>query len=228
MMDVIRELKNIDWWTIFISVITICVCFKFLYELFEWINKRFGIETKTMREKREMKTLLDTTNDLAKQTSTSLSALQKMHIAGEESFRKRLEEHIVTSNSDIKSMHDEILEFEKHREHDRDESLKIQQELSNSIKEITDKQNDRDKKIKDLTDMFVDKQISDYRWEIINLADKISNKKIVSKECLRHAISTHAKYEQIIEEQGFTNGEVEISMEIINEEYKRILSESSK
>ena len=54
--------------------------------------------------------------------------------------------------------------------------------------------------IKELTDLFVNKQINDYRWEIINLADKISGKKFVSKECLRHAISTYEKYEKIIEE----------------------------
>ena len=91
--------------------------------------------------------------------------------------------------------------------------------------ENSKKQEDRDKLIKELSDMFLDKQISDYRWEIINLADKISNGKHVSKECFKHAIATHAKYESIIEKYGLTNGEVEISMEIINEAYKKQLSD---
>ena len=43
--------------------------------------------------------------------------------------------------------------------------------------------------------MLLDKQISDYRWEIINVADKISNSEHVSKECLKHALATYAKYE---------------------------------
>ncbi len=66
--------------------------------------------------------------------------------------------------------------------------------------------------IKNLTELFVEKQINDYRWEIINMADKISSGKVVSKECYKHAISTYERYEKIIEEKGLTNGEVEISM----------------
>lgn len=80
--------------------------------------------------------------------------------------------------------------------------------------------------IKKLTDLFIDKQINDYRWEIINLADKISSDKTsVSKECLRHAISTYEKYEKIIVENGLVNGEVEISIEIIKEAYQQKLKE---
>lgn len=79
--------------------------------------------------------------------------------------------------------------------------------------------------IKKLTDLFVDKQINDYRWEIIHLADKLASGKTVSKECLRHAISTHEKYEQIINEYGLVNGEVEISIEIIKENYQQKLKE---
>lgn len=77
--------------------------------------------------------------------------------------------------------------------------------------------------IKKLTDLFVEKQINDFRWEIINLADKIAGGKIVSKECLRHAISTYEKYEKIIIENGLVNGEVEISIEIIKENYQQKL-----
>lgn len=79
--------------------------------------------------------------------------------------------------------------------------------------------------INKLTSIFVDKEISDYRWEIINLADKILEGKTVSKECLKHAIATHAKYEVVIEESGLTNGEVNISMEIINDEYRKRLKD---
>ncbi len=79
--------------------------------------------------------------------------------------------------------------------------------------------------IKNLTEIFVEKQINDYRWEIINLADKISSGKVVSKECYKHAISTYERYEKIIEERGLTNGEVEISIQIINDSYKQRLKE---
>lgn len=79
--------------------------------------------------------------------------------------------------------------------------------------------------IRKLTNLFVDKQINDYRWEIINLADKTASGKTISKECLRHAISTYEKYEKIINEHGLVNGEVEISISIIKDAYGQILKE---
>lgn len=81
------------------------------------------------------------------------------------------------------------------------------------------------KEIKNLKDIIVDKEINDYRWEIINLADKISSGKSVSKECYKHAMSTYEKYEEIIANSGRTNGEVEISIRIIRDSYQEKLKE---
>ena len=241
-MNALEELKGIDWWHVFFAIVVALVAFQFLYGLFEWIIKKFGIETKTMREKRENKELLRTTNELAKttnelakktdelakKTAKNLDKLQSRHTLDEETFRNNLNNYMDESRKDRKAIHDEMTKFTTNRQNDRAQSLKIQKELSDSIKAIAERQDDRDKKINDLKDLFVDKQISDYRWEIINLADKISDGKRVSKETLRHAISTHTKYEQIIEEYGLTNGEVDISIEVINEELKRQLSENLK
>lgn len=121
-------------------------------------------------------------------------------------MRKQREEHnllIQTSQNLIALQEKHVEDMKKSDEHDA--------EMRNDIKK--------------LTDLFVDKQINDYRWEIINLADKIANGKIVSKECLRHAISTYEKYEKIINEHGLVNGEVEISIEIIKENYQKKLKE---
>ena len=248
-MEPIIELKEFDWWTIFLGIIVAILAFKFLYELFEWGIKKFGIETKSMREKRESKELLKETSILAKETSTlaketaklakntdvlaketaaNLEDLEERHTEDEKTFRNNLNDYMAESRKDRKALHDEMAKFTTNRQNDRAQSIEIQKELSNSIKEIAIRQDDRDKKINNLTELFVDKQISDYRWEIINLADKISDGKKVSKEALRHAIATHAKYEQIIEEHGLTNGEVDISMEIINEELKNRMSENIK
>lgn len=121
-------------------------------------------------------------------------------------MRKQREEHnllIQTSQG--------LMELQAHHKKDIERSDRRDEEISCDIKK--------------LTDLFIDKQINDYRWEIINLADKISNGKIVSKECYKHAISTYEKYEKIIERQGLTNGEVEISIQIINDSYKEKLKE---
>lgn len=234
-MDIFQELPKIDWWAACLAIVLSFLAFKFVFELLEWIITKFGIETKSMREKREMKQLLKTTNELAtttnvlaKNTAEGLSKLEIRHSSDEETFRHNLNNYMDESRKDRKVLHDEMTKFTTNRQNDREQSLKIQKELSDSIRAIADRQDDRDKKINDLKELFVDKQISDYRWEIINLADKISDGKRVSKEALRHAISTHSKYEDIIEEYGLTNGEVNISMEIINEELKRRLSENLK
>lgn len=121
-------------------------------------------------------------------------------------MRKRREEHellLNTSNSliNLQEKHEE--DMKKSDEHDA--------EMRNDIKK--------------LTELFVDKQINDYRWEIINLADKIANGKTVSKECLRHAIATYEKYEKIITENALVNGEVEISIEVIRNNYQKKLTE---
>lgn len=225
-MELLCELQKFNWWSVFLAIVAAITAFKGLYELFEWVVKKFGIETKAMREKREMKALLETTNSLAQQTARNLADLQKTHTKDEKDFKQNLENHIKESKEDRKALHDEMVQFSQNRINDRKQSIEIQKELSNSIKAIADRQDDRDKKISDLTSLFVEKQISDYRWEIINLADKISEGKRVSKEALRHAISTHRKYEKIIDEHGLTNGEVDISIEIINDELKRQLSEN--
>lgn len=71
-----------------------------------------------------------------------------------------------------------------------------------------------------LTTMFIDKSVDDIRWEIINFATKISEGKPCNKDSYKHCLHMYEKYETFIEENGLTNGEVELSMEIINESYK--------
>lgn len=106
----------------------------------------------------------------------------------------------------------------------------------NSIRKLGEKHEEDTKKyeashqqlmdeVKELKDLLLDKQISDYRWEIINVADKISAGKIVSKECLRHAITTYDKYDKIIEEYNLVNGEVAVSIGVIKAEYAKVLSD---
>lgn len=121
-------------------------------------------------------------------------------------MRDKRQEHelLIQTSQNLSALQEQHL-------HDMEKSDKRDEEITNDIK--------------NLTLLFVDKQINDYRWEIINLADKISSGKTVSKECLRHAVSTYEKYEKIIDEHGLVNGEVEISMEIVNDAYKEMLKE---
>lgn len=167
-MEPIKELLNINFSYVLLSVFVILIGIKAVVSIFEWVVDKLGLETKYMRQKREE-------HELLIQTSQNLTSLQMKHIK----------------------------DMEKSDAHDAEMKDNIQR----------------------LTDMFVDKQINDYRWEIINLADKISSGKTASKECLRHAISTYEKYEKIITDHGLVNGEVEISIEVIRDSYQQRLKE---
>lgn len=215
-METMQSLIHYNWFGVVLALISAMVAFKFLSDLFGWFVTKFGLETKSMREKRENQELLKT-------TAQNLASLQCRHTKDGKELRENLNDYIEESRADRKALHDEMKQYSQNRVDDRKQSLQIQSELKESIEEIAKKQNDRDEKIKDLADMLLDKQISDYRWEIINVADKISNGERVSKECLKHALATYTKYEEIIERHNIKNGEVAISIEIINETYRELL-----
>ena len=78
-------------------------------------------------------------------------------------------------------------------------------------------------KIEKLTQIFIDKEIDDMRWEINNFAIRVSEGKPCNKDSFKHCIHIYEKYEKILEENNLENGEVKISMELINEAYKQKL-----
>lgn len=119
-------------------------------------------------------------------------------------MRKRREEHdllIRTSQN--------LLALQQQREQDVARSDRRDEEIANDIR--------------NLTQMFVDKEIDDMRWEINNFATKVSEGKPCNKDSFKHCIHVYEKYEKILEENGLENGEVEISMEIINDAYRQKL-----
>lgn len=121
-------------------------------------------------------------------------------------MRKRREEHsllIQTSQN--------LIALQKQREKDIERSDKRDEEIASDIK--------------NLTRMFVDKEIDDMRWEINNFATNVSEGKRCNKDSFKHCIHVYEKYEKILEENGLENGEVEISMELINDTYKQKLKE---
>lgn len=228
-MDNISQLSQIDFKQLFIWIILLLVAAKFLIELFGGtigkLLKKLDIETKTMREKREQRELLKTTAQLAKTTAENLDKLQKRHTKDEEEFRNNLNNYMEESRKDRKAIHDEMKQFSNNRISDRQQSLEIQKELKDSIKGLVNGQEERDAKIENLTSLFVDKEIDDYRWEIINFATKVSEGRPCNKDSFKHCLRTYEKYEALLEKYGLENGEVEISMEVVNEAYKKKLLE---
>lgn len=121
-------------------------------------------------------------------------------------MRQKREEHelLIQTSQNLTALQ------EKHKE-DVERSDRRDEEISSDIKK--------------LTQMFVDKEIDDMRWEINNFATKVSEGSPCNKDSFKHCIHVYEKYEKILEENGLENGEVEISMELINDAYKEKLKE---
>ena len=225
-MDELKGLEKIDWWYVAIAFVVLLVGIKFVWSLIDWLFvEKLGIETKKMKQRRQDRETLKATAELAKTTAENLDKLQQRCTIDEEEFRSNLHDYMEESRKDRKALHDEMTKFTNNRADDRKQSLKIQKELKDSIRGLIDGQQDRDEKINNLTNMFVDKEIDDYRWEIINFATKVSEGKPCNKDSFKHCLRTYEKYEALLEKYGLENGEVEISMQVVNEAYKKKLLE---
>lgn len=76
-----------------------------------------------------------------------------------------------------------------------------------------------------LTLIIQDKNINDWRYEILDMASAISSGRRYSKEQYDHVIDIHGRYEDLLESLGRTNGQVDVSMEVIMESYKEKLKD---
>ena len=230
-MDELKQIIQIDWWYVITALCLLLFCIKAIWSLLDWLLfEKLGIETKKMKQRRQESELLKATaelartaSELAKTTAENLDKLQERHTKDEKEFRDNLNNYMEESRRDRKALHDEMTKFTDNRISDRKQSLEIQKELKDSIKNLVDGQYDRDEKINNLTDMFVDKEIDDYRWEIINFATNVSEGKPCNKDSFKHCLRTYEKYEALLEKYGLENGEVEISMQVVNEAYKKKL-----
>lgn len=81
--------------------------------------------------------------------------------------------------------------------------------------------NDSMKEFKDIKGIVIDIAIDNKRNKIIDFANRASDINIpVTREEFNQVFKIYDEYEKIIEENGRTNGEVEISYRMINEAYE--------
>lgn len=211
MLDYIREALSFNWGIVIIGIILAVLIFKGICELWDWFFERFGIETKSMKERRESKEKLKATATLAQTTAENLDKLEKQHCKDEKEFRESLTRHMNESEKDRKALHNEMKEYSNNRIKDRQQSLEIQKEWTN--------------KIEKLTSMFLDKEIDDMRWEILNFCSALSSGRKYNREAFAHVFSVYEKYEKILEANEMENGIVEESIGYIKEVYREGLKE---
>ena len=110
-------------------------------------------------------------------------------------------------------MHDVDIDredYHKHQEENRQQFEQIRSDLAKN-NEIT-------------LAMYIETK----RSAIINFASKVSDPCVpVTHEEFRRVFRIHEEYEKIIEDNGLTNGEVDISIRIIREAYEERLKKHS-
>lgn len=161
-MDAIKELTQINYGTLIIAICTILLSFKFMWTLFDWFIKLLGLETRSMRQKREEHELL-----------------------------------IVTVQN--------LKELQKKQEEDVKQSIQHDKRIKDDIK--------------NLSNMFVDLEIQDIRWNILNFCSDLSNGKNFSNEYYDYVFKLYDKYEKMLRDNGLTNGLIEQSISYIQEKY---------
>lgn len=82
-------------------------------------------------------------------------------------------------------------------------------------------------KIDSVVNMFVQKQINDLRYEILDFGSAVMNGRKYEKEAYDHILEVYNNYEKILHENNMTNGRVTTTMEIINDSYKKKFSVQS-
>lgn len=169
-MDAIKELTQIDYSSLLISICVVLFGIKAIVSVFEWFIDKLGLETKGMRKQREE-------HDLLIRTSQNISELQRKHI-----------EDMEYSNT-------------------RDEEIC--------------------KDIQKLTGMFLDKEIDDWRWKILDFSSAVSNGRKYSRESFDHIIKVYKKYEKVLKENDMENGLVDESMEFIRRKYQEHLDKGT-
>ena len=206
-MELIKELLNLDFGYLFLGLCLILLVVKTIWVTLEWLLvDKLGLETKKQREIRRSQKELEDTKKLAEQTAKNLSELESRHTNDEKEFRENLNKHMSESEKDRKILHQEMKTYSENRVKDREQSMLIQKELTSSMEK--------------LTTMFLDKEIDDMRWEILNFCAALSDGRKYNRESFAHVFRTYEKYERILKENKMENGLVEESIDYIREAYR--------
>lgn len=148
-------------------------------------------------------------NKLRKGTLDSLGLKTNKELQ-EQSLNKRLDE----LEHKIKTVENS---FMNNQEVYHNQSIEIRNHLQENQENLSNQ-------ITELKQLFINKEIDDMRWEMLDFASAIMNHRRCSKEQYDHVIDTYVKYEKILEENGMENGRVTSSMEFVNNKYKKLMS----
>ena len=138
-----------------------------------------------------------------------LVAPKLFKISTANSRRKEIEKIILSNQDAIKQLK------EKH-----DTDMKESEKTDASLKEEINKTN---QKLDMINELVLNIRIDNMRKTLLDFASTVGSGRKCTKEQFDEIFSTYQDYEDILEKNGMTNGRVNISMEIVREQYKHNL-----
>lgn len=105
------------------------------------------------------------------------------------------------AEEDKESIEDRIAILEKHDKWQYNELSKIS------------------KYMEELNSNFLDKEITDIRWELLDFCSALTGGRRYNREAFEHIFRTYEKYEKILQDHDMTNGFVDESMNAVRDIY---------
>ena len=234
-MSELTQVMNMDFSQLFVNIIVILVAIVFIVGVIEKFSVIIGKPFKWIKKN-------DDDHKILMDAVATMKSIQETHACDKKEVNDKNDnlEHVLSTFMDemrnvISDTQKEIKQLADNRINDRKVSIEREKRLNDRIDAMVASDASRDHMmgkidtdLKKLTDMFVQKEVSDYRWHIINFATNIADGKECTREAYNYCFQIHDKYLEVLEANGLENGQVELSMEVVNESYKERLKNGFK
>ena len=112
--------------------------------------------------------------------------------------------------------------YDKQKEYHA-ESISIRGGLADKQEEIVSTLSSIADLLNEMKEEQRDEKIQRMRWQILEVANYIRNKEDVNMEQLNNALATYDDYEKILDQHNLSNGQVDVSIQLIREKKLKIM-----
>lgn len=112
--------------------------------------------------------------------------------------------------------------YDKQKEY-HNESISIRSGLSDKQEEIVSTLCSITELLNEMKEEQRDEKIQRMRWQILEVANYIRNKEDVNMEQMNNALNTYDDYEKILKQYNLSNGQVDVSIQLIREKKLEIM-----
>lgn len=141
----------------------------------------------------------------------------------DESIDNRLKELDTKINDKYNELNGRIDGFYDKQKAYHAESINIRSGLADKQEEIVSTLGSITDLLNEMKEEQRDEKIQRMRWQILEVANYIRNKEDVNMEQLNNALNTYDDYEKILKQYNLSNGQVDVSIQLIREKKLEIM-----